>query len=68
MWRYGMGQPLHLIVAEAEQRRTTARNERRMPRARRRAVVTLKRRGEERVPADDDINDDWKAHVANDVT
>jgi hypothetical protein len=53
MWRYGRGQPLHVTVAEAEQRCKERTRD-----ARRRAAATLKRRQEEREPADDDSADD----------
>ena len=53
MWRYGRGQPRHVTVAEAEQRRKERTRD-----ARRRAAATLKRRREEREPADDDSADD----------
>ena len=53
MWLYGRGQPWHVTVAEAEQRRKERTRD-----ARRRAVATLKRRLEERVSAYDDSADD----------
>jgi hypothetical protein len=52
MWRYGRGQPRHVTVAEAEQRRKERTRD-----ARRRAAATLKLRREEREPADDDSAD-----------
>jgi hypothetical protein len=62
MWRNGRGQPRHITVAEAEQRRKE-----RTSNARRRAAATLRLHWEEREPANDDSADDGKAHVANDV-
>ena len=53
MWRYGRGQPWHVTVAEAEQRRKERTRD-----ARRRAAATLKRRREEREPANDNSADD----------